>query len=165
MNVKDSLAASKTSSGGALQTFRAGLCQGRASRPAGLLGPASAASRAGHTVTRMLAPSAAASRPSSSQRGWAAHRRGDARQPSGDTSQARLARRHGVEMPQPSVCSQSSNPARPWPGWRQAAPALLLQSKVFTYSSAFLQQLESRLKYRKHDIICLLPAQDRLAPL
>lgn len=42
------------------------------------------------------------------------------------------------------------------PGPSSAAPALLLQSKMFTYSPAFLQQLESRLKYRKHDIICLL---------
>lgn len=37
-----------------------------------------------------------------------------------------------------------------------AAPILLLQSQGFTSSPAFLQQLESRLKYRKHDIICLL---------
>lgn len=37
-----------------------------------------------------------------------------------------------------------------------AAPIVLLQSRGLTSSPAFLQQLESRLKYRKHDIICLL---------
>lgn len=37
-----------------------------------------------------------------------------------------------------------------------AVPIVLLQSRGLTSSPAFLQQLESRLKYRKHDIICLL---------
>lgn len=110
-------------------------------------------------------PSTAVSRPGSSPCAWAAHPRGEVRQPNGKTSQPRLARRRHGEMLWPSVCSRSADPAQPRPSQRQAAPVLLLQSEMFTYSPAFLQQLESRLKYRNRDIICLLPAQDRLAPL
>lgn len=66
----------------------------------------------------------------------------------GDKKSARLAQ--GLAVPLGLL------PAPAQPGPSPAAPALLLQSKMFTYSPAFLQQLESRLKYRKHDIICLL---------
>lgn len=131
------------------------VCQGRASRLAELPAPASAAGGTGRGAGDEDAGCPALPHPS-----LLCPCRGDARQPNGQTRQPRLARRCPLW---PSVCSPSSHPARP--GQRLAVPAPLLQSKMFTYSPAFLQQLESRLEYRKHDIICLLPAQDRLGPL
>lgn len=128
MNVKDSLAGSKTSSGGVLQTFRAGLCQGRASQLAELPAPAGAAGGAGHTRRGCWLPRTAASRPGSSPCARVAHRRDEVRQPDGKTSQRRLARRRPVEMLWPSVCSWSTNPAQPRPGAGSSRSALAEQN-------------------------------------
>lgn len=143
MNVKGSLAGRKTSSGGALQTLGTGLCQGRVPRLAELpeqgTGGGNAASPSSRGLGLLIEGA------------------------SGGKSQARLAWR----CQECRDCHPAPGaPAQPCPAQPEAAaPALPLQREMFTQSPAFLQQLESRLKCRKHDIICLLPAQDRLAPL